>query len=124
MIPFVRKSMAINMMILNILDDLLGLPQGTLADLHTLEELSGSEARVIKSQPHPSSMNEVKASLASHTDFGSLVSNLHDGFIRYPLTTPIQISYRHSCTINSVDCRLWYQEPISGSISRSVEFLS
>lgn len=73
-VPFVRKSVAVNDTLLEIFNDLLGLPTGTLAEKHKASEFSGSEARVIKSPPRPGSMDEAKAALAAHTDFGSLVS--------------------------------------------------
>ncbi|KAI0686222.1 Clavaminate synthase-like protein [Earliella scabrosa] len=76
-VPFVRKSVAVNNTLLEIFNDLLGLPAGTLAEKHKASEFSGSEARVIKSPPRPGSMDEAKAALAAHTDFGSL-SFLHN----------------------------------------------
>lgn len=67
--PFVRKSMAVNNTILDIFERLLGLPRGALADLHTTDKLSGSEARVVKTPPNQSSVG-----IGAHTDFGTLVS--------------------------------------------------
>ncbi|KAH9918577.1 Clavaminate synthase-like protein [Epithele typhae] len=75
--PFVRKSLAVNMTLLNILNDRLGLPEGTLATRHKLEEPSGSEARTIKNPPRPNGMTEEQAAIGAHTDFGSL-SFLHN----------------------------------------------
>lgn len=73
-IPFVRKSLAINGTIINIFNARLGLPEGTLGKLHTLEEHSGSEARCIKKAPQPEqSASDIKAAIGAHTDFGSLV---------------------------------------------------
>lgn len=69
--PFVRKSMAVNNTILDIFERLLGLPRGALADLHTTDRLSGSEARVVKTPPNQSSVG-----IGAHTDFGTLVSIL------------------------------------------------
>lgn len=71
--PFVRKSLDINNTILRIFNDRLGLPQGTLDQLHSLEEHSGSETRVIKAPPMPGKAVADKATLGAHTDFGSLV---------------------------------------------------
>lgn len=73
--PFVRKSFEINATLINTLNDKLGLPEGTLAKRHTLEEYSGSEARCIKTAPR--TMSEEEAAIGAHTDFGSL-SFLHN----------------------------------------------
>ena len=67
--PFVRKSMAVNNTILNILESLLGLPRGSLANLHATHEPCGSEARIVKTPP-----NQSTAGIGAHTDFGTLVS--------------------------------------------------
>ena len=74
--PFVRKSLAVNATLLDILNDRLGLPQGALASRHTLEEPSGSEARTIRNPPRPNGASEAQAAIGAHTDFGSLVSVL------------------------------------------------
>ncbi|TBU29791.1 Clavaminate synthase-like protein [Dichomitus squalens] len=66
-IPFVRKSMAVNNTILSILERLLGLPRGSLANLHATHEPCGSEARVVKTPP-----NQSTAGIGAHTDFGTL----------------------------------------------------
>ncbi|KAF8890133.1 hypothetical protein BD779DRAFT_1518485 [Infundibulicybe gibba] len=73
--PFVRKSLEVNMTLLNVFNDKLGLPAGTLAKKHPMEEFSGSEARCIRSPPNPHIGQ--KQTLGSHTDFGSL-SFLHN----------------------------------------------
>lgn len=69
--PFVSACMEANNTILNIFNDKLGLPSGTLASLHSMEEHSVSEARVIKVPP---SRDTDAIAVGSHTDFGSLVS--------------------------------------------------
>ncbi|KAA1474572.1 Clavaminate synthase-like protein [Dentipellis sp. KUC8613] len=74
--PFVEKSMAVNGVLIDVLNDRLGLPKGSLAQRHTLEEHSGSEARCIKSPPNQEVGSE-KAAIGAHTDFGSL-SFLHN----------------------------------------------
>ncbi|KAI0368888.1 Clavaminate synthase-like protein [Pilatotrama ljubarskyi] len=66
-LPFVRKSMAVNNTLLDIFERLLGLPKGAIAELHATDDLSGSEARVVKTPPHQSS-----AGIGAHTDFGTL----------------------------------------------------
>ncbi|KAI0333383.1 Clavaminate synthase-like protein [Cubamyces sp. BRFM 1775] len=76
-VPFIRKSVEVNDTLLEIFNELLVLPAGTLAEKHKLAEFSGSEARVIKNPPRPGGIDEAKAALASHTDFGSL-SFLHN----------------------------------------------
>jgi len=68
--PFVRKSLEINNAILDVFNDQLGLPAGTLLNLHRLEEFSGSEARITHSGP---TLNTTKQGIGSHTDFGTLV---------------------------------------------------
>ncbi|KAI0352451.1 Clavaminate synthase-like protein [Trametes cingulata] len=76
-VPFIRKSVEVNNKLLDIFNELLGLPDGSLAEKHKLEEFSGSEARVIRTPPRPDGIDEAKAALAAHTDFGSL-SFLHN----------------------------------------------
>lgn len=73
-VPFIKKSVAVNDTLLEVFNELLGLPEGTLAGKHVVSEFSGSEARVIKTPPRPGGIDEAKAALAAHTDFGSLVS--------------------------------------------------
>lgn len=70
--PFVRKSLEVNQTILNIFNDRLGLPEGQLAQLHPLDERSGSEARILRNPPMPH--NVTKRAIGAHTDFGTLVS--------------------------------------------------
>ncbi|KAL5531719.1 hypothetical protein ACEPAG_4596 [Sanghuangporus baumii] len=78
--PFVRKSVEVNNTILSIFEEKLGLPAGTLVNLHSVDNPSGSEARCIKSPPRrahlAASEDKIKVSLEAHTDFGSL-SFLH-----------------------------------------------
>lgn len=76
MTPFVRKSLEINNTFLGIFNDKLGLPKGTLEQLHSMEEHSGSEARLIRAPPMPGAAVAGKATLGAHTDFGSLVSGI------------------------------------------------
>lgn len=71
--PFVQKSLEVNYVLLDVLSDRLGLPKGTLAKRHPLEEPSGSEARCIKNPPKPDGISETQAAIGAHTDFGSLV---------------------------------------------------
>jgi len=71
--PFVRQSIEVNNELLTVLNARLGLPDGTLAALHPLEEHSSSETRTIKN-PKNQIMAPDKAAIGAHTDFGSLVS--------------------------------------------------
>ena len=73
-VPFIKESVEVNNVLIHVFNELLGLPEGTLAEKHKLSEFSGSEARIIKSPPRTSGIDEAKAALAAHTDFGSLVS--------------------------------------------------
>jgi len=69
--PFIRKSLEVNNTLLELFNEKLGLPKGALAERHSMEEHSGSEARITKSPPSPF---EIKMAIGAHTDFGSLVS--------------------------------------------------
>ncbi|EJD04538.1 Clavaminate synthase-like protein [Fomitiporia mediterranea MF3/22] len=80
--PFVEKSLHVNNTVLSVFEKKLGLPSGTLLELHSREEPSGSEARCIKNppkQPGIDSTNNAKetSAIGAHTDFGSL-SFLHN----------------------------------------------
>lgn len=70
--PFIRRSLEVNNTILEIFNDKLGLPAGSLVEHHLMEEFSGSEARITKNGP---TANTTKVAIGSHTDFGSLVIN-------------------------------------------------
>ncbi len=70
--PFVQKSLTINHFLIDILNDKIGLPKGTLAAFHKAEEASGCTARCIRTPPHLEQSE--KNFLNPHTDFGSLVS--------------------------------------------------
>jgi len=75
--PFVRKSMDVNQTLMDILNDRLGLPPRCLAKLHTPEEHSKCEARIIKKTPTSTPEPPDKVAIGAHTDFGSL-SFLHN----------------------------------------------
>ncbi|KAJ3552761.1 hypothetical protein NM688_g3982 [Phlebia brevispora] len=75
--PFVQKAVEVNGLLIDILNDKLGLPKGTLAAKHKLLEPSGSEARCIKNPPRPGGVDDAQTALGAHTDFGSL-SFLHN----------------------------------------------
>ncbi|KAF5352832.1 hypothetical protein D9756_006288 [Leucocoprinus leucothites] len=73
--PFVKKSLEVNQVILDIFNEKLELPQGLLLQQHLTEEHSGCEARIIKNPAMPHNVH--KRALGAHTDFGSL-SFLHN----------------------------------------------
>lgn len=75
--PFVRKGLEVTYVTLNIFNDKLGLPKGTLERLHDMEEHSGSETRCIRSPPTQVKEAMKNPTLGAHTDFGSL-SFLHN----------------------------------------------
>ena len=92
--PFVEKSVEINNTLINVLNAKLGLPEGTLAGLHRPEETSRCVARVIRAPPKQGPIDEEKALLSAHTDFGSLVCPytcsiycLPDGLVSRSCTT-------------------------------------
>ena len=68
-VPYVLKSMDVNMTFLALFERKLGLPAGELLDRHRRDELNGGEARCIRTPPHQTS-----AGIGAHTDFGSLVN--------------------------------------------------
>ncbi|TFK80130.1 Clavaminate synthase-like protein, partial [Polyporus arcularius HHB13444] len=68
--PFVRKALEINHFLIDVLNDKLGLPKGSLAAFHKAEEHSGCIARVIRAPPHVGP--DEKLFLTAHTDYGSL----------------------------------------------------
>ncbi|KAH9921158.1 Clavaminate synthase-like protein [Fomitopsis serialis] len=70
--PFIQHSVAVNRTLMEILGKRLGFREGTLAQLHGLDETSGSEARCIRNPPRPGGISEEKAALGAHTDFGSM----------------------------------------------------
>ncbi|KAI0772544.1 Clavaminate synthase-like protein [Trametes elegans] len=73
--PFVLKSLAVNNFLIDVLNDKLGLPKGTLAGLHQVDRTSGCTARCIRAPPMTGQSE--KTFLTAHTDFGSL-SFLHN----------------------------------------------
>ncbi|KAM0722655.1 hypothetical protein Q7P37_002096 [Cladosporium fusiforme] len=62
---FVRKSHAIATLLLGVLNDKLGLPEGKLQSLHRLEELSGDQVRWVRSRPQP--VDDRQKALGEHT---------------------------------------------------------
>ncbi|TBU40924.1 Clavaminate synthase-like protein [Dichomitus squalens] len=68
--PFVEKSLEINVALLDVFTQKLGLPRGALADLHRTEEESGCLARCIRAPPRAGPQE--KLFIPAHTDYGSL----------------------------------------------------
>lgn len=66
-----RKSHSIASLILDIINDDLGLPPSTLTNLHRIDAPSGDLVRLIKAPPHPASVRGA-ISLPAHTDYGSV----------------------------------------------------
>jgi len=80
--PFVRKSLEVTYVTLNIFNDKLGLPEGTLESLHAMDEHSACEVRCTRSPPLQDKAATNRAMLAAHTDFGSLVGrSLYAGVV-------------------------------------------
>lgn len=72
--PFLKKALDVNMTILSIFERKLGLANGEILKLHTVEDHSGSEARILRTpagltSPDP---NQPRISFIAHTDLGSL----------------------------------------------------
>ncbi|EME84735.1 uncharacterized protein MYCFIDRAFT_41980 [Pseudocercospora fijiensis CIRAD86] len=61
---------AVVTMILGRLEKRLGLPEGRLRDLHRLQAVSGDQVRWVKSPPQD--IDDRRAALGEHTDFGSV----------------------------------------------------
>ena len=57
-------------LVLDLLNEHLKLPPGTLATLHRLRALSGDQVRFVKAPPQP--MDDRRVALGQHTDFGSV----------------------------------------------------
>jgi hypothetical protein len=71
-IPFIKKSMEVNMTFLRIFERKLRLPVGELLKRHDEKEHNGGEARCIRTPPQQTSTG-----VGAHTDFGSLVRQEH-----------------------------------------------
>lgn len=85
--PFVQKCVHISDIMIEIFNDKLGLPEGTLAKLHSPDKLSASEARTIRA---PANLTPDKLAVGGHTDFGTLsllVNNLGGLQVLPPGTT-------------------------------------
>lgn len=74
--PFIAKSVEVNMTLMAVFNEKLGLPEGALASLHKLYDPSCSESRCIKNPP-ARDVSPDRMAIGAHTDFGSL-SFLHN----------------------------------------------
>ncbi|EMD38840.1 hypothetical protein CERSUDRAFT_104154 [Gelatoporia subvermispora B] len=75
--PFTHKALGVNLTLLAVLSEKLGLPEGSLVRLHRPEEYSADASRFIRTTADSHVFSEEKALLMAHTDFGSL-SFLHN----------------------------------------------
>ncbi|KAI0031250.1 Clavaminate synthase-like protein [Vararia minispora EC-137] len=77
--PFIRKSIEINNVLLEALERKLELPRGILASKHSAEEHTSSEVRAIKA-PKNQHLSNIKVSLDAHSDYGT-ITFLHNRVI-------------------------------------------
>ncbi|KAG2141049.1 hypothetical protein DEU56DRAFT_870878 [Suillus clintonianus] len=71
-VPFVRKSLDVTFVMLSVFNDKLGLPEGTLESLHTVDGISTCEARCTRTPALQAKSAMERPVLAAHSDFGSL----------------------------------------------------
>jgi isopenicillin N synthase-like dioxygenase len=67
---YILRSHAVVTLILRILNDRLGLPEGTLQKHHRLNAISGDQVRWVRFPPQK--MDEKQIAFGEHTDFGTL----------------------------------------------------
>ncbi|KAL1967987.1 hypothetical protein VTN77DRAFT_2404 [Rasamsonia byssochlamydoides] len=67
---FIETAHSIVTLILELLNEHLGLPPSTLPNLHRLHQVSGDQVRFIKAPPQP--QDDRRTALGEHTDFGSV----------------------------------------------------
>lgn len=101
--PFIQKSLDVNLTLLAVFNERLGLPEGTLAKCHLMDEHSACESRVIKNPPKPGEMPEDKAAIGAHTDFGSLVGSTCSSLVQGHEFDDTHVS--RSCTTGWADCK-------------------
>ena len=91
--PFVRQSLEVNNVILDVFNDKLGLPAGALLKHHLMEEFSESIVRITRNAP---TTNTAEIAIGSHTDFGSLVSgSSHDRLVP-------EVAAAYTCGVSSM----------------------
>ena len=70
---YMVRSHAVIGLLLGVLNEKLGLPEGRLGGLHRLRGVSGEQVRWVRSPPQPPGHEDEKAkALGEHTDFGSM----------------------------------------------------
>jgi isopenicillin N synthase-like dioxygenase len=67
---FTRGAHEVVSLVLELLNEYLKLPKGTLQNMHRLEGISGDQTRFIKAPPQPK--DDRRTALGEHTDFGSV----------------------------------------------------
>jgi isopenicillin N synthase-like dioxygenase len=67
---FILNAHSVVSLVLNLLDEHLELPPGTLANMHRLNAVSGDQVRFVKAPPQP--VDDRRVALGQHTDFGSV----------------------------------------------------
>ncbi|KAL1863292.1 hypothetical protein Plec18167_008153 [Paecilomyces lecythidis] len=67
---FMENAHSVVTLVLDLLNEHLGLPPSTLSNLHRLSGVSGDQVRFIKAPPQP--MDDRRTALGEHTDFGSV----------------------------------------------------
>jgi isopenicillin N synthase-like dioxygenase len=70
-LSFINSSHSIVTLLLNLFNESLGLPEGTLASLHQLRAMSSDAVRIIRAPPMPRDERD-SIVLREHTDYGSL----------------------------------------------------
>ncbi|KAF7440296.1 hypothetical protein PC9H_000640 [Pleurotus ostreatus] len=70
--PFSRKAIDLNLVCMDVLNDKLGFPPGKFRELHKVDALSTSEARIVRTPPPPPGGWNKNVALGAHTDFGSM----------------------------------------------------
>lgn len=113
-IPFIRKSLDVNNTLIEVFNEKLGLPEGTLAEKHDLEEFSGSEARCIRSPPKPDGVTQDRATIGAHTVSSRYIKVVVTSLMNFIRT----LVHCRSCITVWADYRSWYQELKNGSTSR------
>ncbi|KAI6008604.1 hypothetical protein EDC04DRAFT_2775695, partial [Pisolithus marmoratus] len=91
--PFVCKSLEVNNIILRIFTQRLGLPEGTLEELHRGLP-SDSKTRVTRSPPIPGRDSANRPISGAHTDFGS-VAFLHNILGGVQVLLPEEMQWRY-----------------------------
>ena len=70
--PFIVNAHSVVTLPLELINEHLQLPHGTLANMHRLNASSGDQLRFIKSLPQLTNDDDRQVTFGEHTDFGSL----------------------------------------------------